>query len=1035
MTQQQGLIAYFVRHPVAANLLMLLIVCMGALSYQSIQRQTFPVSDNHKITIKATHLGASVKEIEENILLKIEQALKPQIGIKRVLSTAIPSQAKVEVELNSGEDITAKLDEIKLKLDSIASFPIDMEPLLIFENKQQQRALSIVVSGLSDPLLLKKLGNEIKTELLQLKDISHVNLSAMPDYEVSIEISPTKLREFNLSLSHVVQAIQSHSNNLSAGHIKTSSGNIYLRLEERGYHGNDLLNVPVVSGFLGETIRLRDIANIEDGFIETLDEGRLNGQRAVYIMVDASKEQSLTHVVSTAQAYLNEKRRALPSEIELYEFVDVTFYLEGRLNMMLENLAQGAILVFILLAVFLRTRLAIWVMIGLPVSMLGAFWLMPWFGITINLVSLFAFIMVLGIVVDDAIVIGESVCDQVETHGHNNEQVIHGTHKVAMPATFGVLTTIAIFMPFMLSTGPNSGQFIAIAGVCILCLLFSLVESKLILPAHLANTHMPNLARTHWRVRFNHRLQTLLKTRFQPLLESCIHHRYAVTLAFVSLLIVTICLVIAGLVRFVAVPKVPHDFPSINIQMNQNVSEAHTLAAVKEIETMIEKVERRIIEQTNQPMMRTMYTRIDHLTEAEIVVPLVSEAERPFDTFELARRWQAELPNIPGVKKLTIESDVIDVTEKGDLEYRLFADDIHTLQYASQDLIAQLNQIKGVHSVYSSMNSAQTEYKVKLKPIAYQLKLDATAITQQVAAKFYGIELQRVMRQGQEVIFMVRGARKDRQSISALAQTLINLPNGEQVFFGDIADTIEVPSVAKIDREQGFQVVTISANVDAQQAQLNIVSKKIETEILPHIKQRHKGVTTQLGSSLLDQRNERSQMQTFALIGLLVIYLLLALPLKSYIQPLIVMSVIPFSVIGALWGHFLLGYTLSIMSVFGIVAAAGVVINDSLVMTDVINRYRASGVLLKNAVVQASISRFRAILLTSLTTFFGLVPIMFESSLQAQFVIPTAISLSFSVLFATVVTLIMVPCLYVIIEDIKRLHLPVLSKLKMQNTV
>ncbi|TMP46757.1 acriflavin resistance protein [Pseudoalteromonas citrea] len=1033
MTQQHGLIAYFVRHPVAANLLMLLIVCMGVLSYQSIQRQTFPVSDNHKVTIQATQLGASVKEVEENILLKIEQALKPQIGIKRVLSSATPSQAKVEVELNSGENIAARLDEIKLKLDSIASFPTAMEPLLIFENAQQQRAISIVVSGLSDPLLLKKLGNEIKTELLQLKDISHVNLSAMPNYEVSIEISPIKLREFSLSLSQVVQAIQSHSDNLSAGHIKTSNGNIYLRLEERRYHGDDLLNLPVVSGLLGETIRLKDIATIKDGFTETLDEGRLNGERAVYIMVDASKEQSLTHVVTTAQAYLNEKRRSLPSEIELYEFVDVTFYLEGRLNMMLENLAQGAILVFILLAVFLRTRLAVWVMIGLPVSMLGAFWLMPWLGITINLVSLFAFIMVLGIVVDDAIVIGESVCDQVESHGHNNEQVILGTHKVAMPATFGVLTTIAIFMPFMLSTGPNSGQFIAIAGVCILCLLFSLVESKLILPAHLAHTRMPSLPNSHWRVRFNNRLQHLLNSRFKPVLKSCIHHRYAVILAFVSLLIVTVCLIVTGLVRFVAVPKVPHDFPSINIQMNQNVSEAQTLAAVKEIEAMIQRVERDTIAQTNQPMMRTMYTRIDHLTEAEIVVPLVAEADRPFDTFELARRWQAELPNIPGVKKFTIESDVIDIAEKGDLEYRLFADDIQTLQRASQDFIAQLTQIKGVHSVYSSMDSAQTEYKVKLKPIAYQLQLDAKTVTEQVAAKFYGLELQRVMREGQEVIFMVRGARTDRENISALAQTLITLPNGEQVFFGDIANTIEAPSVAKIDREQGFQVVTISANVDAQQAQLSTVSNKIEADILPAVTSRYTGVTTQLGSTLLDQRNERSQMLTFALVGLLVIYLLLALPLKSYVQPLIVMSVIPFSVIGALWGHFLFGYTLSIMSVFGIVAAAGVVINDSLVMTDVINRNRAKGVALNDAVVQASISRFRAILLTSLTTFFGLVPIMFESSLQAQFVIPTAISLSFSVLFATVVTLIMVPCLYAVLEDVKRLHLPLMRKFKIQN--
>ena len=571
MRHQRGLIAYFVHHPVAANLLMLLIICMGIFSYHHIQRQTFPVSDNHKITIEATQLGASIKEIEENILLKIEQAIKPQIGIKRVISYASPSRAKVQIELNNGEHISARLDEIKLKLDSVASFPTTMEPLIIYENTQLQRALSIVVSGLSDPVALKQLGHEIQSELLQLQGISHVDISAIPDYEVSIEILPIKLREFNLSLAQVVHAIKAHSDNLSAGQIQTANGHIFLRLEARGYHGHELENVPVLNGLLGETIYLKDIAYIKDGFTEGLNLGRLHDERAVYIMVNAAKEQSLTDIVTTAKTYLEKKRRTLPDEIEIYEFVDVTFYLDSRLTMMLDNLAQGAVLVFILLAVFLRTRLAIWVIIGLPISMLGAFWLMPWIGVTMNLISLFAFIMVLGIVVDDAIVIGESVCEQIEKNGHSNHQVILGVKQVAMPATFGVLTTIAIFIPFMLSTGPNSGQFIAIAGVCILCLLFSLVESKLILPAHLAHSAMPTYPDTHWRVRFNHHFQNQLQRHFKPFLNRCIHHRYAVISAFMSLLAISLCLLISGLIRFVPVPKVPHDYPSINIKMNHMV--------------------------------------------------------------------------------------------------------------------------------------------------------------------------------------------------------------------------------------------------------------------------------------------------------------------------------------------------------------------------------------------------------------------------------------------------------------------------------
>jgi len=761
--------------------------------------------------------------------------------------------------------------------------------------------------------------------------------------------------------------------------------------------------------------------------------GRFNGKRAVYIMVLASREQSLPTVVSAVKHYIQNKRQTLPSEIDIYRFVDVTVYLDGRLNMMLENLAQGALLVFILLAVFLRTRLAIWVMLGLPVAMLGAFWLMPWLGITMNLVSLFAFIMVLGIVVDDAIVIGESVCEQIETHGHNKQQVIFGVHKVAMPATFGVLTTIAVFMPFMFSNGPNSGQFIAIAGVCILCLLFSLIESKLILPAHLASARSQPMPDGHWRVRFNNQLQHYLQTRYVPLLEHCLHYRYAVIAAFICLLALAICLLLSGLIRFTPVPKVPHDYPSINIQMNHNVSEAQTLAAVQQIEALIQRVEDKIVQETGKPMLDAMYTRVDHLTEAEVVVPLVPEAERPFNTFELARRWRAELPEIQGVKKLTIESDVIDIAEKGDLQYSLFAKDMQTLQQASRDFINQLNQIAAVHSVYSSLDSAQTEYKIQLKPLAYQLQLTATAVTKQISAKFYGREVQRIMRESQEVLFMVRGAQSDRQQLSALQQSLICLPGGEQVFFGDIAEVTEVPGVAQINREQGHQVVTISANVDERQRSLNQVSNRIEQQILPELMSVYPQLSTRPGGALLDQRREQSQVLNFAITGLLAVYLLLALPLKSYSQPLIVMSVIPFSAVGALWGHFILGYSLSMMSIFGIVAAAGVVINDSLVMTDKVNHLRANGSSIQTSLVQAGVSRFRAILLTSLTTFFGLLPIVFESSLQAQFVIPTAISLAFSVLFATLVTLLMVPCLYMVLEDSKHLSATLMSRLNIQS--
>jgi len=1020
MVQPRGLIAYFVYHPVAANLLLLLIVGMGLISYQSLQRQTFPVSENNIIIIQARLSDESAKDVEENILIKIEQALTPQEGVKRVTSRAMQGAGEVSVELESGEDIATRLSQVRQKIDSVASFPVAMEPVKIYQKKQRQRAISLVVSGPSDPMSLKKLGLEIKAELMQLKGISLVDLSALPDYEVAIEIQPVKMREYGLSIEQVVRAIQSHSDNLSAGQIKTGRGNIYLRLEQRGYTGRSLSDIPVLTGTLGEQVRLQDIAVLKDGFQETLDQGRLNGRQAVYIMVFAGKEQSLDTIVQEVQGYVKRKTARLPDEIEIYEFVDVTFYLDGRLNMMLENLAQGAILVFIILAIFLRMHLAVWVMVGLPVSFLGAFWLMPWLDISINLVSLFAFIMVLGIVVDDAIVIGESVYEEAEQNGHSKKNVVRGTRKVATPATFGVLTTVAIFTPFMLSSGPNSGQFIAIAGVCILCLLFSLVESKLILPAHLASTPFEILPKNHWRQRFNCKLQYFLRAHFKPFLNQCIHYRYAVICLFVVLLALALSLVISGQIRFISMPKVPHDYPSINVQMNQNVTEAQTLEAVAKIEQMIIDIEKTIVDETGKAMMKRIYARVDHLTEGEVVVPLVPEAERPFDTFELARRWRAALPDIPGVKKLTIESDVIDISDEGDLGYRLFANDIQLLHDASRYLINELNKIDGLYNASSSIDNAQTEYSITLKPLAYQLQLSASDVANQVAAQFYGIEAQRVAREGQEILFLVRGPLADRQQLSSLYRTLITLPQGGQVFFGDIADYKEVPGISTIDRELGFQVVSVNAYVAEGKASVNSITDIVDTQILPELLAQFPGVTTKLGGAFFEQRQEQSQMLTFAFVGLFIVYLLLALPLKSYVQPIIVMSVIPFSLTGALWGHFLLGYPLSMMSIFGIVAAAGVVINDSLVMIDKINQMRRDGGSISEVVVLASQRRFRAILLTSLTTFFGLLPIMFESSLQAQFVIPMAISLSFSVLFAAFVSLILVPCLYMVKEDVMR---------------
>jgi len=1024
-TKQKGLIAYFANNSVAANLLMVFILIVGTASFFLIQKQMFPNIEVNYINVSAQYPGASPQEVEESILIKIEESLKDVTGIKKAVSTASRGSGRIELEIEVDEKIEDVLDKVKQKVDSIANFPAAMEPVQVYQFEFRQDVIEMAIVGNRSLLELKPIAKQIEDELLQLQNVALVELGA-PQYEIAIEVEPRVLQKYSLTLNDVSQAIQRYSANYSAGEVRTNSGMISVRIENQYYSGEEFRQIPVKIGANGGKVLLQDIATIKDGFTEDDRYFKYSGENAIYLSVKATKDQNMVTVAESVKAYIEQKNKTLPADLKIKTLVDMTYYLNARLDMMLKNLLQGAFLVALMLSIFLRFKLAMWVMVGLPVCFLGAVMVMPAIGVSINIVSLFAFIMVLGIVVDDAIVIGESAYTEIEKKGGGVENVVRGVKRVATPATFGVLTTIAVFAPFLMSKGIERAFFFGIASIVILCLIFSLIESKLILPSHLAHSNFKPIKKGSWRDRFNTKFFSFVNGPYKRFVTACTHWRWSVFTGFVAILVISIAMVMANYVRIIPSPKVPHDFPSIQLVMNDNISSEQTIDALKQIESTVLTIDQQIEEEYGQKMIKDILTFNRGRKEGRLVIPLVDEELRPFNTFELARRWREQMPIIPGLKTLTVSDNVND-DEKGDeFGFLLYGSDIDTLNAAGRELIMTLKQEEGLFDISSSIDAGSQEVLLSLAPVAYDLGLDLFDIATQVGGSFYGGEAQRVLRDGEEIKVMVRYPKLTREAFSSLRYAVITTPEGKKVMLGDVVEITQKPGVSSIRREGGFRSVYVYGSIDEERVEPGAIVEQVNSTIIPTILAKYPGVKSELGGTIEEQQAQQNEQKIFFVAGMIIVYILLAVPLKSYTQPLIIMSVIPFSLTGAIWGHYWFGLDLSMMSTFGLIAAAGVVINDSLVMTDYVNKVRSEGVAIKEAVIEAGCARFRAITLTSITTFVGVLPIMFETSLQAKFVIPMAVALGFAVLFATLLTLVLVPCLYLMLNDIKALF----SKLK-----
>ena len=1040
-TDKKGILAWFAANHVAANLLMLLIIVAGLISAFSIRKETQPEIELNMIQVRVPYLGAGPEEVEEGVVIKIEEAVQDIEGVKKIRSTAREGLGQVTLELDLESDLNEVMSEVKTRVDAISTFPALTERPVVSKIEPRMPVIMIAIHGDLDPFARKTISQRTRTELMQMPSVNQVNNFGDRAYEISIEVSEHNLRQYGLTMSEISQAIRSSSVDMPGGTIKSESGDILLRTTGQIYTGAEFSQLVLRTFPDGTRLILSDVATITDGFVETSGYGRFDGRPSTTLQVVAGGQQNEIETAKNVKEYVAKKAKELPAGVKMETWIDIPQYLEQRLQMMNSNMISGAILVFLVLSLFLRMKVAFWVIIGLPVTFLGALWLMPVWPVTINTLSLFGFIIVLGIVVDDAIIIGESVYTKIRADGQSLDNVIEGAHKVAIPATFGVLTTIAAFAPMMFISGVAGSFFQAMSFVIILCLFFSLIESKLILPAHLVQARIPEIdeddlfrpqrviafreriPRFFLKIqrRVQHGLQAFIHTKYKVWLEKVVDNRGLTLSIFVALLILAFGLMLSGVARVVIFPEVASDFIEVNFEMEAGTPPSERDEALAFIETtLLEMNEEHIRANPDElPMIQHLGVFTSGDVGARMFVEIPMTQERTYSMPEITEMWREKVGEIPGMKDLKFQA-ARGFSGGAPISLSLRGEDYGALERAATELETELASYEGIFDISNSAFAGGDEIQLKIKPEAEALGLTMSSLGRQVRQAFYGEEAQRIQRGKDELRVMVRYPASERRSVADLENMRIRTPNGDEVPFASVAEVEFGKGYSRISRVNRERTVTVSADLNPDLVEPQEVIRNISQNFIPDLLARYPTVRYGLEGASQDENTLLSEMVFALVVALFLIYALIAIPLHSYSQPLLIMSVIPFGAIGAIVGHVLMGEAISMFSIFGLFALAGVVVNDSLIMVDFVNKAREQGVPVRQAVIESGTKRFRAIILTSFTTAAGLLPILFEKSSQAQYVIPTAISISFGIIFATVITLFLIPALYMLQEDFFR---------------
>ena len=1013
----QGLIAWFARNHVAANLLLVFVCVLGFYAISILKKETFPTFALDMIEIGVPYPGAGPEEVEKGILIKIEESLTAIQGIEELRAIAQEGYGRVYVSVDQTYELSEVTDQVKLAIDRIVTFPVDAERPYITQREQKVQALMVAVSGDLDEFSMANLVTQIREEIVALPEVTFAEIQGRKDFEISVEISEQRLREYGLTLSQVASEISRWSIDLPGGSIRTDGGNIRLRANGQAYTGEEFSNIVLLTNPDGSKLRLRDVATINDGFVEWPGYAYFNGASAMMIEVKSTANESELKISEAVTRYIEGRQSSLPDSVYLDVWGDSTRFLSDQLTMLLKNMAMGFALVFVVLAVFLRLRLAVWVVVGLPVAFLGAFMLLPMVGVTINIMSLFAFILVLGIVVDDAIIVAESAHAETEKNGYSLKSIVIGTKKVALPATFGVLTTVAAFLPLLLVTGAPSAMIHALAYVVIFCLLFSLVESKLILPSHLAWLPPPKASKGRITEFVDGSLKAFVENKYKPFLAKAIEYRYTTLASFVSMILLVFGFFAGGFVKYGFFPDIENPMLAVNVEVTEGSPEDLAGRVSDQLADALDELRQEVRQElgSEADFVENAFTWV-YPEGARYMVELKPNETLAITPVEIENRWRAKFGDVAGVKEIKFFSKQR-MGGETDIGFRMVGKNPEMLQQAAEELAGYLRSLEGVYEVSSSYNEGPQELKLRVKESAESTGLTLSDLARQVREAFFGAEAQRFQRGNDEIRVMVRYPREERRSIGDLERMWVQLPNRVEAPFDSVAEYDLGQGRSQIQRLDKQRTIRVMANVDQQILEPRSAVRKIRMDYLPEMLSRYPGVSLELDGSSKEEEETLGLLLLVAFLVLGSLYALLAIPLRSYLQPLIIMSVIPFGLIGAVVGHAVLDTTISMVSIIGCISLAGVVVNDSLIMVDFVNRKTREGLNYAIASVEAGAERFRAIVLTSLTTFFGLLPIMFESSTQAQMILPMAVSLGFGILFSTVITLVLVPALYNILAD------------------
>jgi multidrug efflux pump subunit AcrB len=1024
------MIAWFTRNDVAANLLMISIVLIGLFSLRTqIPLEVFPSFETDRISVNVSLRGATPEDVEKGVTIRIEESVQDLEGVEQITSRSSEGGAAVIIEVQNGYDPREMLADIKTRVDAINTFPVDAEKPLVSLAQRKRDVISVTVAGIYTEQEILEFAEKVRDDLLRLPGVTQLELSGIRNYEIALEISKDKQRQYGLTFNQIANAVNKASTDVSSGNIKTQGGDILIHTKGQAYRKDEFANIAIKTSPEGTIIRLGDVANIRDGFEETPVRTRYNGKQAVFIDVRRIGKQSAIDVADKVKQYIESRQASLPQGYELSYWDDDSTIVQKRITTLTSNALQGGILVLALLTLFLRPGIALWVFIGIPVSFMGAFFAMPLFGITLNIMSLFGFILVLGIVVDDAIVTGENVYTHLRNAESSEEAAIKGTQEVATPVTFGVLTTVAAFLPLAFIEGARGAIFAQIPVVVIPVLLFSLIESKFVLPAHLKHIKMrhekgePGKFEA-FQQRFADGFERAIIRFYQPVLGVAIRNKLATLSLFVGIFALIMALVMSGWTKFIFFPRIPSETVRVNLTFPAGtpfeVTNQFTISITEKAEVLQRK---HVDEQTGKSVITNILSNTggrgggSHIGRLRFEITPPEERESTVTSTDLVKELRQLIGVIPGAESVTFRAEIGRSSDPIDVQ--LSATSLQTLKEVANKVKERLATYPTVFDIADSLSDGKQELSIELTAQGEALGLNLTDVSRQVRSAFFGAQIQRVQRGRDDVRVMIRLPLNERQSIADLEDIRVSTPLGGLVPLSHVAKLRPGTSPSTISRIDRYRTVNVTADIEKANTNMTILQADLKAYLDELITQ-YPGVSHSLEGEAKEQRESFGSLGWALIFVFFIIYVLLAIPFKSYIQPLIVMSVIPFGMIGAVVGHWIMGMELTIMSLLGMLALVGVVVNDSLVLVDYINKKRQEGMALMDAVLKAGAARFRPVILTSLTTFIGLMPLLFEKSTQAQFLIPMAVSLGFGILFATFITLLLIPVNYLLVEQARQ---------------